>query len=345
MSLLRLAGLAAATAILYTVGRALARRSPTAADLLGFAAGLSLVAVSLFPGVVDLPAGLANLGNAPGGRLIALLVLSNLVLWPYIFWSNERHRRSLERLRRQLEALAGRVAAGAAPSAVAPVAVVIPAYEEEETVGAVVRGLPASVRGLAVQAVVVVDGGVDGTAEEARRAGAVVLELPVNHGAGAAIRLGYAYAAGAGAHVIVTMDADGQHRPEDLPALVAPVLEGRADFVVGSRRLGAYEQVSRLRSAGLGCFNAVLGFLLATRLTDCSSGYRAFDARRLPRLTTREDQYHTAETILLVRRLGLRVAEVAITVPRRHAGESKKGGDLVYGYRFARALLSHWLRG
>lgn len=345
MSLLRVAGLVVAALIVFTVARGLSRRSPSFTDLLGFGAAALLVLVSLVPSMATLPAELVDLGHARGGRLITLLLWSSLALWPYVFWSNERHRRALDRAGRQLEALTVRVVALGAPQTVAPVAVVLPAYNEERAVAAVVRSLPDEIDGLPVQAIVVADGCTDATAQQARAAGAVVLELPLNRGGGAAIRLGYAYAVGAGARAVATMDADGQHRPQDLAAVVGPVLRGEADFVIGSRCLGAHERVSGARSVGLRFFNAVLSLLLATRLTDCSSGFRAFDAERMPRLATREDQYHTAETIILARRLGLRVAEAPITAPRRLAGASKKGGDLIYGYRFASVILTHWLRG
>lgn len=345
MSPLRIVGLVIAAILVYMVARGLARRSPVTGDLLALAAALLLALVALFPSAMNLPTELIDLGLTRGRRLIALLTLSNLALWPYLIWSNERHRKSAQDIGHQIEVLVERLAAGGAPEHVGPIAVVIPAYDEERTVGAVVRGLPDTVQGERVQAVVVADGCHDATAAEARRAGAIVLDLPINRGGGAAIRLGYAYAARAGARVIVTMDADGQHRPDDLEALVAPVLEDEADFVVGSRRLGTFERVSTLRALGLNLLGGLLNLLLATRLTDCSSGFRAFDATRLPALTTHENQYHTAETIILVRRRGLRVAEVPITAPRRIAGTTKKGGDFVYGYRFARALLTHWLRG
>jgi len=345
MSALRIGGVLVALLLGYMVLRSLTRRAPNAADGLGFLAALVLLLVSLFPQLVTLPTDFLSLGRSPRGRLLALLVISNLALWVYSFWTADQRRRRNEASAARLEALVAQIAAQGAPEEVAEVAIVMPAFNEEEAVGTVVQSLPTHIGDLRVQPIVVADGCQDGTAPAARTAGATVLELPINMGGGAAIRVGYNYAARSGATVVVTMDADGQHRSEDIEPLIAPILLGEADFVIGSRRLGSFERVSAVRSVGLSFFNFFLNRLLATRLTDCSSGFRAFNARRLRHLETSENQYHTSETIMLIRRLGLRIAEVPITVQRRLAGQSKKGSDLVYGYRFARTMLSRWLRG
>ncbi len=345
MSALRVGGILVALILGFIVLRGLSRRAPTAADGLGFLAALILLAVSFFPGLVNVPTDLLLLGRAPRGRLLALILVSNLVLWLYTFWSAGLHRRRHERADGQLEALVARIASQGANPDLGGIAIVMPAYNEEESVAQVVHGLPTEILGQPVHPVVVADGCSDQTAAVARSAGALVLDLPINMGGGAAIRVGYNFCAQSSARVIVTMDADGQHLASDIEGLVRPILHGEADFVIGSRRLGTFEKVSTLRSAGLSFFNFFLNLLLQTDLTDCSSGFRAFDAHKLTHLETSESQYHTSETIMLVRRLGLVIAERPITVQRRIAGQSKKGNDLVYGYRFARTMLTRWLRG
>jgi hypothetical protein len=345
MSPLRIGGILVALALGYIVLHRLSRRAPTAADGLGFAAALVLLLVSLFPWLANLPTEVLRLGSTPRRRLFMLLVVSNLVLWLYTVWTSGERRRRQESAAEQMEALVARISASNAPAELDGVAIVMPAYNEEESVEQVIEGLPRELFGHAVTPIVVADGCTDQTVTVARRAGAAVLDLPINMGGGAAIRIGYNYASRAGARAIITMDADGQHKAEDIPRLLEPILAGDADFVVGSRRLGSFERVSAMRSMGLSFFNFFLNLLLATHLTDCSSGFRAFDVHGLRHLETSESQYHTAETIMLVRRQGLRIAEVPITVQRRIAGYSKKGNDFVYGYRFARSMLTRWLRG
>src|SRR5947209_14265312 len=124
------------------------------------------------------------------------------------------------------------------PGAGMPVAIVIPAYNEEPTVAGVVSEIPSRVAGLLADVIVVVDGAKDQTATRAAGAGALVCDVPVNRGQGAALRLGYWLARARGARMIVTIDADGQYEPGEIDRVLEPVLSGRADFVSGSRRLG-----------------------------------------------------------------------------------------------------------
>ena len=93
--------------------------------------------------------------------------------------------------------------------------------------------------GVELEAIVVDEGSSDDTAEVARDAGAAAVHLPLNRGQGAALRTGYRLALATGARLVVTMDADGQHEPSELPRLVQPIVDGRADVVNGSRVLGA----------------------------------------------------------------------------------------------------------
>ena len=138
----------------------------------------------------------------------------------------------------------------------APIAVVIPAYNEEPTVAEVVREIPAEAAGLATETIVVVDGAKDATAREATAAGALVCDVPVNRGQGAALKLGYWLARARGAQVIVTIDADGQYEAEEIGRVVEPILSGRADFVSGSRRLGDELTTDATRHAGVIVFGA-----------------------------------------------------------------------------------------
>src|SRR6266851_2838248 len=128
-----------------------------------------------------------------------------------------------------------------------PLAIVIAAYNEQGAIGPVLEALPASISGLDVAKVVVSDGSADDTVKEADAAGALVCEVPVNRGQGAALRLGYRLAREGGARYIVTTDADGQYNPAEIESLLAPILAGQADFVTGSRKLGSEETEDPIR--------------------------------------------------------------------------------------------------
>jgi glycosyltransferase involved in cell wall biosynthesis len=131
-----------------------------------------------------------------------------------------------------------------------PVVIVIAAYNEAGAVGPVIEALPGQVCGLATATIVVADGCADGTAKEATTAGALVADVPVNRGQGAALRLGYRLAREGGASYIVTTDADGQYNPAEIERVLAPVVAGEADFVTGSRQLGSQETNDLIRRAG-----------------------------------------------------------------------------------------------
>ena len=132
-----------------------------------------------------------------------------------------------------------------------PVAIVIAAYNEAGAIGPVIEALPAEVCGLATAAIVVADGCADSTVAEAAEAGAMVADVPVNRGQGAALRLGYRIAREGGAAYIITTDADGQYNPAEMATVLAPVVAGEADFVTGSRQLGSQETKDMIRRAGV----------------------------------------------------------------------------------------------
>src|SRR6185312_16174352 len=173
----------------------------------------------------------------------------------------------------------------------APLAIVIPAYNEEPTVAEVIAEIPGEAAGLQTEVIVVVDGAKDATATEATRAGALVCDVPVNRGQGAALRLGYWLARARGAKVICTIDADGQYEPEEIGRVVQPILDGRAEFVSGSRRLGAELTTDKVRHAGVLVFGALISVLVRHRITDPACGLRAMRADLTAKVTLEQPQY------------------------------------------------------
>jgi glycosyltransferase involved in cell wall biosynthesis len=225
-----------------------------------------------------------------------------------------------------------------------PIVVLIAAYNEAEGLGAVLDSVPATCGGQQVACLVVVDGATDATAEVARAHGAVTCAVAVNRGQGAALRLGYHLAAARGARFIVTTDADGQYDLAELPLLLEPLLSGDADFVTGSRRLGANESTDPVRRLGTRVFAALVSRLTGHRVTDTSFGFRAMRAEVPAAVPLTQPQYQSAELLVGVLLRGYRVVELPMTMRRRGHGRSKKGNNLVYGARYARVVLGTWWR-
>jgi hypothetical protein len=229
--------------------------------------------------------------------------------------------------------------------ALAPVVIVIAAYNEAAVLPRVLTGIPSNVCGLPADIVVVDDGSTDGTAAAARtQQGVYAVTCPVNRGQGAAMRLGYRIARDHGARFIITTDADGQYDTADMPTVLAPLLDGSADFVTGSRRLGHHHSDNRFRRAGVYVFAWIVSALIGQKVTDTSFGLRAMRADLTAAVTLNQPQYQSSELLIGVRAHGYRIAEVPATMHLRGAGTTKKGGNLVYGMRYARVVFGTWWR-
>jgi len=226
----------------------------------------------------------------------------------------------------------------------APVLVLVASYLEADNIGAVLEAVPAEVSGQKTSTLVVIDGGDDGTESVVAAAGAFYAKLPVNLGHGVALRLGYELAIEHGAEYVVTLDADGQNDPKEIPALLEPVIAGETDFVIASRRLGVDQTSDQLRKTGVLVFAAVINRLTGQKLTDTSNGFRALRIDVLKDVLLEQDQYQTAELIISAASRGWRIAERPTVWHPRTSGESKKGSNLLYGPRYATVIARTWLR-
>lgn len=195
-----------------------------------------------------------------------------------------------------------------------PIGVIIPAFNEAGSIGTVLGAVPAEVLGRQLTVVVVDDGSDDGTGDVASVAGVRVLRQPRNIGKGCALRRGMAEVRRMGLEAVLWMDSDGQHRPEDIPRLAGPVLEGCADMVVGSRYLSSASTrapVNRrlVRKATI----AALGRITGLELTDPFSGFRCFSPPAVDAVELSGDCYESElEATLMVAKAGLTIAEVPI---------------------------------
>ena len=220
----------------------------------------------------------------------------------------------------------------------ASLALVIPAYRAE----AALPGLLARVRRAVPSAAVFVvdDGSDDGTGAAAAAGGASVLRHPTNRGKGCALATGLRTAAASGAAVLVTLDADGQHPPEAVPALIEPVTAGQADLVVGARARDAGPMPLGRRVTNR-LSSSLLSRAVGVRVPDSQSGFRAMRRDVAERVRPAGSGYEfETEFLFLAARLGYRIA--AVPVPTVYDGAPshfRYGADTL---AIAGVFLRHW---
>lgn len=307
---------------------------------------LCLIIVSANPDAVNLAADLLKLEQKQRGRILALLIGSNIILWFLLlyFKSNlDEYKYQFDLLIRKLgrEEMEGQLKKGIADK---EIVVIIPAYNEEENLKELLKKIPAKIKNRNVGVLVVDDGSKDNTKDVVLEAGHLVAQNKINRGQGAASRLGYDILLRNNIQIGVTMDADNQQRPEEIERLVEPVLNNEYDLVIGSRVLGTTYKSNLMRRAGVKFFTRIVNLATGLKLTDCSSGFKAFNVSKMSKLNLREAQFQSTEVLLEAAKKGLRIGEVPMTVLERKYGTSKKGPDLKYGLYFAKTILKSWWR-
>lgn len=199
---------------------------------------------------------------------------------------------------------------------------IVPAYNEERTIARVIDEIRAVDPGFEI--VAVDDGSSDRTAIIAERAGVHVLRLPFNLGIGGAMQAGYQFARDQGFDLAVQVDGDGQHDPREIAALLGPILEGRADMVVGTRfAAGGGYRGTHLRRVGIRLFAALVSIMVRQRVTDTTSGFRAVNRKGI-RLFAEDypPDYPEVEATVVLSRHGLQMLEVPVVMRIRETGSS-----------------------
>lgn len=344
---LRLFGFIAGTSlIIFAFNRFRKGRLKRGDFLLANLISAIIVVISIYPDAGNILLKILSLKRDQYARLIALLIFSNFALWFIVFYLRTKINEDAEKLTELVRAIGIEefLKEYAGQEVIKPVMVVIPAYNERENIGRVLKDMPDEVCGLPLGVVVVVDGGSDGTEDSVKAMGFPVIRSKINRGGGAALKLGYDICFRYDTRIIVTMDADGQHLPQEIERLVKPILEEEYDIVIGSRIRGYREKDSMIRLAGIHIFSRIINFLANTGVSDCSSGFRAFKACALKKIRLKQDQFHTSELIIDAGKRGMRIGEAPISIMRRASGISKKGKNLKYGLNFFKTIVTSWLR-
>jgi glycosyltransferase involved in cell wall biosynthesis len=211
----------------------------------------------------------------------------------------------------------------------------IPCYNEEQFIDNVVRRVSRYVD----QVVVVDDGSSDRTAEVAEAAGATVVRHDVNKGPGGAYKTCLQVARDNGAEILITLDGDEQHDPDEIPRLLQPLLHGEADLVVGSRFLDQYE-VPRYRKFGIDVITFLYNVGSEVKVVDAQSCYRGYNRKALDRLRITEDGFgFSVELLIQARKKNLRIVEVPISCIYHEASHSMN--PVLHGVGVALMVVKH----
>lgn len=314
--------------------------------LMALLIALGVGAVSVFPQIGEVFTRLFGLEN----RAFALLSVATLLLFALYLHLLGRVRENGRRNGEIVTGLARReyaeryLSAGERFPERREVLIIVPAYNEEGGIRDVLRRVPGEVMGYEVKTVVVDDGSTDATAAIAREEGVPVVTHVVNRGQGDALRTGFAIAIEEGADIVINLDADGQYQPEEIDRLVKPIIEDEADFVLGSRFMGYYQEAGSVRHVGVVFFSRMISLMTGIKVSDCTNGFRAIRVSELHKLNLREDRFNANEIILEALKNKLRFAQVPISMTSRSAGETKKPPKLAYPLGVARVIISTWLR-
>ena len=202
----------------------------------------------------------------------------------------------------------------------------IPAYNEEKNIAKIIVHL----KKMADQIIVCDDGSTDSTSEIAESLGAIVIKHPKNLGYGSAIRSIFLKSREINAEILVTIDADGQHKIEDVKKVTKPIVDGQADISIGSRFLEEGDNAPKYRKLGINIITKVTNSSLSEKITDAQSGFRAYNNKVLQSLTPSDSGMGISTEILIKSsNLGLKIAEVPTEI--QYEGETSSQNPISHG--------------
>lgn len=304
-----------------------------------------LIVTSLEPDIINIFRDMLALKSSERGRILSLLIISVIFLIFMVFYLKSKLDSYLFQFDKLIRTLGKQLASSKKmKDRIKPIMILIPAYNEAENLKELVPKLPTKIGNREIGILIVDDGSNDGAGNLDETFGCIVIRNIINRGQGAALKLGHDILLDHSVNICVTMDADNQHRPEDIPQLLKPLSNKESDIVIGSRVLGKSMSKSKVRYSGLKLFNFIISCLLKEKISDCSSGFRAFRTEVIKGINLRESQYQSAELIIEAVKKGYRIKEVPVMILGRKYGKTKKGTNFRYGLNFAKVIFKTWWR-
>jgi len=211
--------------------------------------------------------------------------------------------------------------------------VTIPAFNEQESIAKVIKEVPRYIEDIdEVKILVINDGSTDRTVKVAKGAGAdYIISNPGNQGLAYSFKRGLEQALKLGADIIVNTDADFQYNQTEIPKLIQPILQKRAEMVIGNRQIKKLNHMPFVKKYGNMLTSWTLRKLLKNKVTDASSGFRAFSRDVALRLSVFSNHTYTHETIIQCTLQKMRIAEVPVEFKKRESGKSRLINSL-WGY-------------
>ena len=219
--------------------------------------------------------------------------------------------------------------------------ILIPAYNEEKTIGSVIQEIPKNMKSIdQIEVIVVDDGSSDKTSTIARDSGAVVYSFPQNRGLAKAISFGFLKGIERKADILVILDADNQYDSKEIPFLIEPILQGKADIIIGNRQVKTLSHMPIQKKIGNQLVSKVLSGLIGQKIIDAQTGFRAFSKDALARLHIFSSYTYTQETLMQAKFKELKILEVPVSFRERHDKSRLISNIFTYGMKTISLIAS-----
>lgn len=219
--------------------------------------------------------------------------------------------------------------------------ILIPAYNEEKTIGRVITEIPKKMDFIYdIEVIVIDDGSKDKTAEIAKKSGAITFSFTKNKGLAKAISYGFSKCLERDSDILVILDADNQYDSKEIPLILEPILQKKADIVLGDRQVKTLDHMSGQKKIGNRLVSRVVSSLIGTKISDSQTGFRAFNKEAIRRLNIFSGYTYTQETLLQAKFKGLRIVQVPITFRKREDKSRLISNIFTYAARTISLLAS-----